>query len=206
MKLITLAVSYLQENTYIYFDETSSIGVIIDPGAEPDKIYTAVKNNALKITHILLTHGHWDHIGAVEKLVEKTGAKVAVHEAELELLKMFAAEIRSDIKVDTVLKNGDIIPVAGTKLKVLHTPGHTPGGVCFYDEAEKILFTGDTLFYESVGRTDFEYSEPEDELASIVNVIYKLPEDVIAFPGHGPKTTIGHEIARNPFVGRNGLR
>ncbi len=206
MKLITLPVTYMQVNCYICYDEKSLEGVVIDPGGESEKIMNTLNKHNVNLKYILLTHGHWDHIGAVEKLAKSTDAKIVVHKNELEILKMFADEMHITVNVDIPVDTNDVISFGDCKLVVLYTPGHTPGGCCYYNQQAKVLFTGDTLFCESVGRTDFEYSNPQDELDSILNVIYKLPEDVTAYPGHGPKTTIAREMQYNPFVGRNGLR
>ena len=160
MKIIPLHTGELSVNTFIVFDENSHQAAVIDPGGSLDKILSAVQKNALNVSHILLTHGHFDHIGAVKGLQEATGAKVYIHSQEADMprdpvknLSFFSGEDIPPFKADVLLEDKDIITVGGMCFEVLHTPGHSPGSVCYI--VEDSMFCGDTLFYMSVGENGF---------------------------------------------------
>ncbi|MCL2873531.1 MAG: MBL fold metallo-hydrolase [Defluviitaleaceae bacterium] len=208
MKLETVVVTVLSENTYIYYDEKTKEAIVIDPGGNSEKIIGAINALGVKVKGILLTHGHGDHIGAVEKVQAHTGASVFAHKDEEELLKSSKLNMSyymddNPISVtDSKWFEGDEdeYTFGGCTIKVLHTPGHTRGGVSYYDEYEKIVFTGDTLFLRDVGRTDFPGGNYETLEKSIREKLYTLPDDVIVYPGHGPKTKISKEKVYNNFV------
>jgi len=207
MILKTLVVGPFASNCYIVGSESSKHGLIIDPGAEAKLILKTVNDLGLTISLILVTHAHIDHIGALAPVKESTGAKFAIHEAEAAAsLGMFSRMLSSMTggsftqppKPDRLLKNGDPIGVADLKFTVLHTPGHSPGGISLYGHG--ILFSGDTLFNQGIGRTDFPGCSYEQIMNSIKNKLMILPDETIVYPGHGPSTTIGEEKRGNPFL------
>ena len=207
MKLIKLEVSTMFVNCYFYYCEETKDAVLIDPGGDYKLLNEFIDNNKLNLKAILLTHGHFDHIGAVENVRKHTNTSLIVHQDEVDLIKdpnknlskPFGAPIIS-INADKTVKDGDIIKVGNASLKVIHTKGHTPGGVCYYDKENKIIFVGDTLFRESIGRADFPLSDKDELLNSIKTKLLTLPEDVVCYCGHGAETTIGHEKVHNPYV------
>jgi len=217
MKLLQYVVRSMDQNVYIYFDEESKEGVIVDPGNDAERIAQVIKENEINVKAILLTHGHGDHTGAVAQLKEELGCVVGAHRWEIPVLEderisfsaMYGAK---KFDVDVIFEDGDEFKFGGTTLKVIHTPGHTQGGVCFYDEANKILFSGDTLFYVSIGRTDFPNPPEKDGIGypakenlmrllnSIKEKLYTLPEETAVYPGHGSATNIRFEKKFNGFV------
>jgi len=208
MKIIHTQVMPFWTNVYFYYDENTREAVIVDPGGEPLKLKGLIDENGLIIKMIILTHGHFDHIGAVNELREITGAPVYAFEAEKELLvsvdfnesKRIGGKAYT-VECDGFFKEGDIIEIGSGSLKVIHTPGHTAGGACFYDEENSVLFAGDTLFKDSVGRYDLATSSGEALMDSIKNRLLKMPDDVRVFPGHNSATTIGREKVHNMVVG-----
>jgi hydroxyacylglutathione hydrolase len=207
MILKTLVVGPFASNCYIVGSESSKHGLIIDPGAEAKLILKTVNDLGLTISLIVVTHAHIDHIGALAPVKESTGAKFAIHEAEAAAsLGMFSRMLSSMTggsftqppKPDRLLKDGDAIEVADLKFTVLHTPGHSPGGISLYGHG--ILFSGDTLFNYGIGRTDFPGCSYEQIMDSIKNKLMILPDETIVYPGHGPSTTIGEEKRGNPFL------
>jgi glyoxylase-like metal-dependent hydrolase (beta-lactamase superfamily II) len=187
--------------------EAGKHGLIIDPGAEGKQILRAVNDSGLRISIIVITHAHIDHVGALAAVKEGTGAKFAIHEAEAAAsLGMFSRMLSSMTggsfsqppKPDRLLKDGDTIDVDGLSFTVLHSPGHSPGGISLYGNG--ILFSGDTLFNYGIGRTDFPGGSYEQIMDSIKNKLLKLPENTMVYPGHGPATTIGEEKRGNPFL------
>lgn len=188
-------------NCYIIGDETTKEGMIIDPGAEADFILKQVKESGLTIKVIALTHGHIDHIGALGVVKKATGAEVVIHEQEAAALQRqpFGLELPKPApKPDKLAKDGDIIHLGKLEFKVLHTPGHTPGGMCLYTKG--IVFSGDTLFNFSVGRADFPGADFDQEIESIWQKLMTLPDETTVLPGHGSQTTIGFEKRGNPFL------
>jgi len=207
MILKTLVVGPVATNCYIVGSESSKRGMIIDPGAEARLILKVVSDLGLTITMIVITHLHFDHVGALAPIKEKTGAKIAIHEAEAEAgLGMFSRMLSSIMggsfsqppKPDRLLKDGDTIEVNGLRFTVLYTPGHSPGGISLYGHG--IVFSGDSLFNYGIGRTDFPGCSYEELMDSIQNKLMTLPDETIVYPGHGPSTTIGEERRGNPFL------
>jgi len=191
-------------NCYVVGDESSKDGMIIDPGAEADQIMRVVEDLGLNIKLIVLTHGHMDHVGALKEVKEVTGAQIAIHTEDAPSLQgsimrhMFSRSSEPLPSPDVLLKEGDTVDVGELHFQVLHTPGHTPGGICLL--AEGIVFTGDTLFNFGIGRADFPGASYDQEVESIRNKLMPLPDNTIVCPGHGPDTTIGVERKVNPFL------
>jgi glyoxylase-like metal-dependent hydrolase (beta-lactamase superfamily II) len=191
-------------NCYLVGDEDTKEGMIIDPGDDGSFIMKQVKVLGLNIKVIVLTHSHIDHVGGLSEVKKATGAVIAIHESEAPfLLKQprlldFMPPTPPSPPADRLLKDGDIITVGKLKFKVLHTPGHTSGGICLLGDG--VVFTGDTLFNFSIGRADFPGSDYDQEMNSIRSKLMTLPDDVKVYPGHGPASTIGIERKGNPFI------
>lgn len=199
LKLLT--VGELQVNCYILADEATKEAVIIDPGAEPDSIKECIKTNAFKPLFIINTHGHGDHIGANRSLE----LPVWIHRLDKDFLTDPAKNLSAAFGVSItspeaahLIEDGDEIKFGNTALRVIHTPGHTPGGISL--KTDFFVFTGDALFREGIGRTDLPYSSGKDLLESITRKILTLPDETIVYPGHGPASTVGHEKKSNPFL------
>jgi len=194
---------------YLIGDEESQEGLFIDPADDAKTLLAEAKSHGLnEIKYIVNTHSHIDHIMGNAEMAKKTGAKIVIHEEDAAglvrtppyMLEMFRAT--ASPPADSVVKEGDVIQVGNVKLKVIHTPGHSAGGICLY--LDGMVFTGDTLFVGSVGRTDFPGSSWEVLEASIRHKLYVLPGETVVFPGHNygsaPTTTIQYEKRHNPFV------
>jgi glyoxylase-like metal-dependent hydrolase (beta-lactamase superfamily II) len=204
MIIKNLTVGPLQANCFIIGDNTTGRGAVIDPGDEPDLIMEVIKDNRLKIDYIICTHGHFDHVGAVSDIKNETGAKIIIHKDETEIYKaardmaaFWGHDVGSLPEPDILVKDEDNISIGTLSFTVLHTPGHSPGGICLYGEG--IVLTGDTLFAGSVGRTDF-YGGDMSKLKESFNKLMSLPEETRVLPGHGPHSTIGEEKRENPFA------
>jgi glyoxylase-like metal-dependent hydrolase (beta-lactamase superfamily II) len=192
-----LEVGPIAANCYIVGDEASKEGIIIDPGDEPDTILRKVEELDLTINLIVLTHAHNDHIGALVAVKEATSAQAALHPDDITILQ---ARVRFDARsvIDRFLNGGDSIDIGDTHLLVIHTPGHSPGGVCLLGDG--ILFSGDTLFNFGIGRFDLAGGSGRQLMDSIYTKLMVLPDDTVVYPGHGPGTTIGEERRGNPFL------
>ncbi|MDD4875641.1 MAG: MBL fold metallo-hydrolase [Dehalococcoidales bacterium] len=199
-----LEVGPFASNCYIVGSKTTREGIIIDPGDEADVILNTVKDLELKIKYIILTHGHLDHIGALKKVKEKTGAEIALHTNESEsfqnqtINKLFGISYPTPPPPDKLLNDGDKIDIGDLHFTVLHTPGHSLGGLCLIEK--EIVFSGDTLFNSSIGRTDLPGGNYSQLINSINTKLMTLPDNTIVYPGHGPETTIGAERRSNPFL------
>lgn len=218
MKLLQHVVRSMDQNVYIYFDENTKEGVVIDPGADPNAIFKIIDENGINLKAVLLTHGHGDHTGAANAVKNRYNVPIAAHKWEVPVIEdemiSFSQMMGGSgaVKVDIELNDNDEYKFNNCTLKVLHTPGHTQGGVCYYDAENSVVFSGDTLFYASVGRTDFPnppmkdgMGYPSDEntfrlLNSIRTKLYTLPDNTTVCPGHGQKSNIGFEKKFNPFV------
>lgn len=192
-------------NCFIIGDESSKEGMVIDPGAEADRVLSRVKDLGLEIKLIVLTHGHMDHVGAVREVKEATGADIAIHTEDAESLQatnpmgmMLRLSLQAPPPPDRLLTDGDSIDIGDRHFLVIHTPGHTLGGICLLGEG--VAFTGDTLFNLSIGRSDMPGGDGRQLVEGIVTKLMILPDDTIVYPGHGPDTTIGLERKWNPFL------
>ncbi len=202
MKINVLPLGHIGANCYMIYTEKSA--VIIDCGFKSDAVTVFLKENGYKERMILLTHGHFDHIGGAESLREETDTKIAVGALDSALLEdtnsnlsdRFHAHL-TPFKADILLNDGDVITVGDLTFKVIHTPGHTVGSVCFL--CENVLFSGDTLFDGSIGRTDFPGGDFET-IKSSIKKLYELDDDIIVLSGHGNRTTIKKEKQHNPYV------
>jgi hydroxyacylglutathione hydrolase len=202
-----MALGPFQTNTVILGCETEKKGVVIDPGFEAKAILGRVRRAGLEITAILLTHGHVDHVSAVKEVKQETGAPVYIHPDDVDLYKSapllgryFGLDAPEPPDPDHLLSEGDTITFGQHSLAVLHTPGHSPGGVAFHCAAEKLLVAGDTLFYRSIGRTDLPGGSMRTLSESIRQKIYTLDGATRVLTGHGPETRVADEMAGNPFV------
>jgi hydroxyacylglutathione hydrolase len=202
-----LVVGPFASNCYIVGSSPSKEGMIIDPGAEAETILRTVLQMELSISLIVITHAHMDHVGSLRSVQEKTHAKFALHEAEKGLLltspmrmltSLGLTPVKSPPKPDRLLKDGDRINVGDLHFEVLHTPGHSSGGICLLGHG--VVFSGDTLFNFGIGRTDFPGCSHERLMKSIREKLMVLPDETIVYPGHGPTTTIGDERRGNPFL------
>ena len=211
MEIKRLIVGMVQTNCYIAYNPETKEAVIVDPGDEAERIAAAAEGLAVKA--ILLTHGHFDHVTAMEDLRRKWGVPVYAHEAEAEILadpgKNLSCQFTGGgfgMKADVLLKDQESFEAAGYTFKTIHTPGHTAGSCCYYEEAEKVLFAGDTLFEGSYGRIDFPTGSGRQMVHSVAEVLFDLPEDVAVYPGHMGYTTIGDEKRYNPLAGYRGRK
>lgn len=207
MRIKTMVLGGVQTNCYLVYHEKTKAGVIIDPAAQPDRIDQMCLELGIKPEALLLTHGHGDHIMAVEKLKSRYQIPVIAGEKERNLLadpsKNLSAALGMpsvSLKADREVTDGEILVLAGFQFQVLATPGHTAGSVCYLEPEEGVLFSGDTLFEESLGRTDFPTGNMQQIVASIAEKLFVLPEDIMVYPGHGNPTTIGHEKTYNPVA------
>lgn len=205
LKVECLELGMLPTNTYLVTNEQTGECLIIDPSDGSGQIVRHLEENGAKPVAIYLTHGHDDHLGSVNDLKRKYGILCYISKDEEEFAESTYYNLSNmfghprAIEPDMFFLDGQKVRVLGTGMTVFLTPGHTPGGECFYFEKEKLLFSGDTLFRESVGRSDFPGGSTL-ALISSVKRLMSLPEDVKVFPGHGPATDIGHERKYNPYV------
>ncbi len=201
MYLKTLIVGMMEANCYIVGEESTKEVFIVDPGGDYRKIKKIIDGDGLKPQAVINTHGHGDHIGADSEF----GLPVWIHRLDAEFLQDPSKNLSGAFgfllktkQAARLLEDGDILKIGKYELKVIHTPGHTPGSICL--KGKGIIFTGDTLFCEGVGRTDFLYGSQEDIMRSIKEKLLTLDDNYIVYPGHGPSSTIGNEKTNNPFI------
>ncbi len=203
IKVGRMILGMVETNCYFVYDSDSKETIVIDPAK--DGLYDKLGENGLKVCAVLLTHGHFDHIMGVNELTQKSGAKLYALSAEDELCRNSylnaSDQIRRPYTVepDVLLSDGEEFEVAGIGFKVYATPGHTIGSCCYYIESKKWLFSGDTLFCGSIGRSDLPTGNGEDIMNSVQMIVDTFDKDVKVYPGHGDATTIGEEKAHNPF-------
>jgi glyoxylase-like metal-dependent hydrolase (beta-lactamase superfamily II) len=205
----SLALGPVSANTYIVTDDATGETAVIDAGACTDELLD--KLNGKNVRYILLTHGHYDHILGVPALKAHTGAEVLIHKADADcfwdteksLASFDHSFSQTPMKADRLLSDGEEIHLGETVLSVLHTPGHTKGGVCYIDYQDRLIFSGDTLFCLTAGRTDFPGGSFEELMASLIT-LRNLPGDYIVYPGHNRATTLEHERVRNRYMRRIG--
>lgn len=196
-------------NCALVWDENTKEAMLIDPGEETKEIANFMQQHELKLLYIVNTHGHCDHIGGNRYFQEKFRAKIAIHALDADCLphpqknlSSYAQLAVTSPQADVILQENDVISVGSAEFRIIHTPGHTMGGICLYNEKEKLLFAGDTLFNESVGRTDFPGGNSGQLIQSIREKLFILPGETKVIPGHGEFTSIEHEIMTNPFAGK----
>lgn len=206
MKIGRIVMGVCQTNCYFLYEEGKKEVIFVDPADRGEMIYQKLTEAGFSVAGIILTHGHFDHILGAEKLRQLSGAKIyaledekkVCEDAHLNLSGQFGKEVT--IQADEYVKDQAEITIAGMTAKVFATPGHTCGSCCYYFEAEKLLISGDTLFQESVGRTDFATGSYSQIVRSIRERLMPLPDEVKVYPGHGDETSIGHERQYNPFI------
>ncbi len=206
VKIHTLVVGRLQTNCYIL--QSDSTALVIDPGDESERIIRFLKDIAVKPTHIVATHTHFDHVLGVDTIRAKLKVPFLIHRDDLSMLESMQSRVRQIMgfsvppppKVDQFLEDGQSIEFGQDKVKVIHTPGHSPGSISL--AGQDFVMTGDALFNQSIGRTDLPGGDLDTLIRSITQRLFILDDDTIVYPGHGPETSIGDEKFANPFVGR----
>lgn len=203
---VILPLGQLQCNCSIFGDEQSREGIVVDPGDEISKITAILEQHQLKLKAIVVTHGHIDHVAGAAKLKALTGAPIYLNEKDFEQLdalpiqaKWLGVATPQRPEVDMCAVEGTVLKLGGADFNIMHTPGHTQGSLCIWIPQENKLVSGDTLFRETIGRTDLPGGDGRKILSSIRTKLFDLPEDAVVIPGHGQTTTIGHEKEFNPF-------
>ncbi len=206
MILHTIPAGMNQTNCYLIGCEQTQQGAVIDPGGEGERLVREIEKTQLEIAYVLITHAHFDHIGGIADVVAATGAELAIHPDERPILDAGGGAASWGLRVepspppDLALSDGKVLHIGELELKVLLTPGHSPGSVTFYEASEGVAFVGDVLFSSGVGRTDLHGGDRRILEHSIKQVLFSLPDETVVYPGHGPKTTIGHERRTNPWL------
>lgn len=204
IRVYVMEVGPLAVNAYIVERSGTRQAVVIDPGGDGEEILGEIGGRGLSVEKILLTHGHFDHVGAVSLLRERTGAPVHVHPEDVSRMTaasrqgiLFGLSVPDPPPPDVLVREGDTVPFQDLEFRVAHTPGHTPGCVSYI--LGNAAFVGDLIFAGSIGRTDLPGGDHEQLIASVRRSIFTLPDDTVLFPGHGPATTVGREKRSNPF-------
>jgi hydroxyacylglutathione hydrolase len=203
---ITLQVGMILTNCYVVGCEETRLGAVIDPGGHPERILAEVERHELNVIYVLNTHAHFDHTDANAAILEATSAQLAIHPEELPILQAsgganwFGVNANISPPPDLELSAGDELEVGQLRFQVLHTPGHSPGHVCFYEPDEGVVFDGDVLFYRGIGRHDLPGGNQAQLFDSIQRMLFALPDDTVVYSGHGPVTAIGEEKQLNPWL------
>lgn len=206
MKVEKFVTGIISTNCYLVINEDTKQAVVIDPAACPSYLMSHIKSEGLKIEAILLTHGHFDHIMGIDGFLSEFDVPVYVHEEDADAMEDPVLNQSSTYTSGYTfgkaryLRDRQTLELAGYTFQVIHTPGHTKGGCCYYVALEGVLFSGDTLFQNSVGRTDFVNSSTSDLVHSVREKLFLLPDDTMVYPGHMGETKIGHEKKYNPYV------
>ena len=213
LQVKTFEVNPLGENCYVVYDEPSRRAAVVDAGAyreeERRAVEAFIEDEGLLVEHLLLTHAHFDHLFGVDRLSRRFGLLPRCHEADLPLYATAGEQMLLFMHRDmglvlpeagAPLHEGDELPVGGESLRVIHTPGHTPGGICLYAGASGLVFTGDSLFRRSVGRCDLPGGDARTLVRSLCEKVLTLPQATRVFPGHGPQTSVGEERRENPYL------
>ena len=206
LKLEQRVIGMVSTNVYLAINKETSECFLVDPADRADYIEDWIQQNKYTLKGILLTHGHFDHIGAVSELRKKYQVPVYCHESEKAILEDSVLNLSANwagaftAKCDIMLKDEEEFELAGFKLIAYHTPGHTKGGACYYLPEEEVLFSGDTIFCRSIGRTDFPTGNMRELVTSLKRMTEILPENTVVFPGHEASTTIGDEKMYNPYI------
>ena len=206
MKIETIVVGPIETNCYVLSDPESREAVVIDAGDDVEEILAYIRKEQLQVKYLLNTHGHFDHILAVEDMRRSFGVPVYAGEKEADLLAQPDLNLSGrgregvSLEADRWLKEGECFQLLGAEWKVLFTPGHTKGSVCYYVEKEQALFSGDTLFCQSVGRTDLPTGNSTELIKSVTGILSSLLEETRVYPGHGEGSSVGYEKRRNPLA------
>lgn len=208
MKLLHYVVGPVQTNCYLLINEDTDQAVIVDPGASGKALADAIQKEGFHLEAVLLTHGHFDHAGGVKDLITSFDRPIPVYALDEEKVTLQDPQLnaglmmglRESYEADHFLSDGEEVTLADFTLQVLATPGHTIGGCCYYLPKEHLVFTGDSLFAGSIGRTDFPLGSQEDLIASIREKLLPLPDETMVLPGHGGTSTIGKEKMQNPYL------
>lgn len=206
MKIERYSLGYIKTNTYLIINEETKEAVLVDPASCPEYLVSHIKTKGYILKAILITHGHFDHVMGIDGWVKEFQVPVFLHEDEKEIIEDTSLNLSSVFGLQysyhdaKCLRDGEKIELAGYEFRVIHTPGHTSGGCCYYCEAEGVLFSGDTLFCQSIGRTDFPTGSLSTLVRSIREKLFCLPDDVMVYPGHEDLTCIADEKLHNTFV------
>ncbi|MBR0143295.1 MAG: MBL fold metallo-hydrolase [Clostridia bacterium] len=211
MKIQCFVVGKLHTNCYIVYDEENGEACVIDPGGDYPRLASFIDEKGLKVQNIFLTHGHFDHMLVADRLREKTGARIVIHKDDEKMLQAaddnmylsIAREPFRPCRADVLLSGGERTKLSGVEIYFLHTPGHTPGSMCII--IDNVIFTGDTLFKNDVGRTDLEGGS-ELEMKYSLRTLFDLDDDYILYPGHDKSTTLSAEKRNNPYLRAAGIR
>ncbi|MCX8086274.1 MAG: MBL fold metallo-hydrolase [Rhodocyclaceae bacterium] len=209
MKYHIVTVTPFEQNATLLWDPATRKAAIVDPGGEIERLLAAVASRELSVEKLLLTHGHIDHVGGAAALAQRLGVPIEGPQREdafwldelPEQSRLFGFPATAALRPDRWLDDGDTVTVGNAALEVIHTPGHTPGHVCFFDRAARLALVGDVLFSGSIGRTDFPRGDFDTLIASIRGKLFALGDEVEFIPGHGPMSTFGRERLTNPYVG-----
>ena len=207
LKIYKYIVGTMGTNSYILVDDSTKKAAIVDPGADAKRLLDALNSKNAVLEYIILTHGHFDHILALNEIKDKTAATILIHEGDadflidnsLNLVTKFSDLDLKFYQADGILKDKDIIQLGSSKIRVMHTPGHTPGSICLFTDAG--IITGDTLFRESIGRYDFIFGDYDSIISSVKKLIKDIKDPSCKImPGHGPSTTLAHELEHNVYL------